>query len=48
MLLLTGVKLYSQISFPLLQMTPFILPMESLAAEEKKVQDYVDIFCAIG
>ena len=43
MLALTGVKLYSPISFPLLQMIPFILPTVSLAAE-KTVQGY-DIWC---
>ena len=35
MLALTGVKLYSSNSFPLLQMTPLILPMVSMAAEKK-------------
>ena len=34
MLALTGVKLYSPISFLLLQMTPLILPTVSLAAEK--------------
>ena len=32
-LALTGVKLYSPNPFPLLQMTPLILPTVSLAAE---------------
>ena len=36
MLELTGVKLYFPNSFPLLQMTPFILPMVPLAAEKKR------------
>ena len=35
MLALTGLKLYSLNSFPLLQMTPLILPTVSLAAEKK-------------
>ena len=34
MLTFTGVKLYSPNSFPLLQMTPRILPTVSLAAEK--------------
>ena len=36
MLELTGVKLYSPNSFPLLQMIPFILPTVSLATEKKR------------
>ena len=36
MLALTGVKLYSPNSFPLLQTIPFILPRVSLAAEKKE------------
>ena len=47
MLALTGVKLYSPNSFPLLQMTPLILPTVSLAAE-KNVQGYVVTFGATG
>ena len=35
MLALTGVKIYSPDSSPLLQMTPLILPTVSLAAEKK-------------
>ena len=35
MLALTGVKLYSPNSFPLLQMTPLILPTVSFTAEKK-------------
>ena len=34
MLALTGIKLYSSNSFPLLQMTPLILPTVSFAAEK--------------
>ena len=44
---LTGVEVCSPNSFPLLQMTPLILPTVSLAAE-KNVQDYVVTFGAIG
>ena len=47
MLALTGVKLYSPDSSPLLQMTPLILPTVSLAAEKKNVQGYVVTFSAI-
>ena len=47
LLALTGVKLYSPNSFPLLQMTPLILPTVSLAAE-KNVQGYSVTFGAIG
>ena len=44
---LTGVKLYSPNFFPLLQITPFILPTMSMAPE-KNVQGYVVTFGAIG
>ena len=47
MLALTGVKLYSLNSFPLMQMTPLILPTVSLAAE-KSIQGYVVTYGAIG
>ena len=47
MLALTGVKSYFAVSFPLLQVKPFILPSVSLVAE-KNVQDYVVTFGAIG
>ena len=46
MLGLTGVRLYFPNSFPLLQMTPFILQTVPLAA--KKVHGYVVTFGAIG
>ena len=48
MLALTGVKLYSPNSFPLLQMAPLILPTVSLAAKKKNVQGYVVTFGATG
>ena len=45
MLALTGVKLYSLNSFPLLQMTPLILPTVSIGCR-KNVQGYVVTFGA--
>ena len=47
MLALTGVKVYSPNSCPLLQMTPLILTTVSLAAE-KNVQGYVISYGALG
>ena len=47
MLALTGVKLYSPNSFPLLQMTKLILQTVALAAG-KNVQGYIVTVGAIG
>ena len=45
MLALTGVKLYSQNPFPLLQMTPLILPSVTLTAENKRSRLCCYLWC---